>query len=427
MELLMKKTIKMLTCLIALMALTTISTTILYSQIMPDSFSVVEGRLLEFNNTLPISTKNIKDEKVIQAVATLKAGNNYSTEIELFGCIPIKKVTVNIVKETEVIPSGAPFGLKLYTEGVMIVGMSDVDTSNGPKNPAYDAGVRIGDIIMAINGKPMTSNSEVAKAFESCNGNYVKISLKRKTIGFEVSFKPSKSITENVYKVGLWVRDSTAGIGTLTFYSPSAGMFAGLGHGICDVDTGELLPLLKGEIVKANINGIVKGNDGQPGELKGYFINDTTWGNLDCNSETGVFGVLNGALDGKAMPVAMKQQVHEGPAKILVTIDGDSPQEYNVSIERVHFNDAGNTKNMVIKITDSKLISKTGGIVQGMSGTPIIQDGLLIGAITHVFVNDPTHGYGIFAENMIKTMKNVVNPYKKAGNYSEPSLKLRCN
>jgi stage IV sporulation protein B len=409
----MKKTIKILTCIIAIMAITTLSATILYSQIMPDSFNVVEGRLLEFNNKVPISAISTKNEKVVQASATLKAGNNYSTELELFGCIPVKKVTVDIVKETDVIPSGLPFGLKLYTDGIMIVGMSDVDTSDGPKNSAYDAGIRIGDIIVAINEKLVTSKSEVAKAFESCNGNNVKISLKRNNIGFEVSFKPSKSITENVYKAGLWVRDSTAGIGTLTFYSPSTGMFAGLGHGICDVDTGELLPLLKGEIVKADINGIVKGSDGQPGELKGYFINDVTWGNLDCNSETGVYGLLNGGLEGKAMPVAMKQQVHEGPAKILVTLDGSTPQEYDVSIERVHFNDAADKKNMIIKITDSKLISKTGGIVQGMSGTPIIQDGLLIGAITHVFVNDPTHGYGIFAENMIKTMKNVVKPYNE--------------
>jgi stage IV sporulation protein B len=403
----MKKTIKVFACIIAVLAIATMSITILYSQIMPDSFCVIEGNFLKFTSDLPISAVKINDDKVVQVGATLKAGNNFSTQLELFGCIPIKKVTVDIVKETDVIPSGLPFGLKLYTEGVMVVGMTDVDTSNGANNPAYDAGVKIGDIIMAINGKPVTSNSDVAKAFETCNGNNVKMSIRRKAIGFDVQFKPAKSITANVYKAGLWVRDSTAGIGTLTFYSPATGLFAGLGHGICDVDTGELLPLLKGEIVKADINGIIKGTDGQAGELKGFFVNDSTWGNLDCNSETGVYGNLNGTIEGKAIPVATKQQVHEGAAKIFVTIDGETPQEYNIVIEKVHFNDSGDTKNMIVKITDAKLLSKTGGIVQGMSGTPIIQDGFLAGAITHVFVNDPTHGYGIFAENMIKTMKNV--------------------
>jgi stage IV sporulation protein B len=404
----MKKTIKIITCIIAVMAITALSATILYSQIMPDSFNVVQGGLLKFSSNVPLSATSTKKEKVVQAESTIKAGNFYTTELKLFGCVPVKEVTVDIVKETDVIPCGLPFGLKLYTDGVMIVGMSDVDTSDGPKNPAYDAGIRIGDVIMAINGVPVTSNSEVSNAFENSNGNNVKINLKRNNVSFAVSFKPSKSVSDNDYKAGLWVRDSTAGIGTLTFFCPNTDMYAALGHGICDVDTGELMPLLKGEIVKADINGIVKGTDGQPGELKGYFVNDATWGSLDCNTETGVYGLLNGELEGNAMPVAMIQQVHEGPAKILVTLDGSTPQEYNVLIERVHFNDAGDTKNMIIKITDPKLISMTGGIVQGMSGTPIIQDGFLVGAITHVFVNDPTQGYGIFAENMIKTMSNVV-------------------
>ncbi|MDR3645401.1 MAG: SpoIVB peptidase [Clostridia bacterium] len=409
----MKKYIKIMSVLLGLFSLAAVGGSIYVANILPDTFSVLQGKKLSFTSDLPVVAECNTTQKSVAVSASVKAGNVYSTEIMLFGIIPVKQVTVDVVNETYVIPGGEPFGIKLYTEGVMIVGMSDVDSPNGPDNPAYDAGVRVGDIIMALNGKAVSTNDEVAKIFSSSGGKAVKINYKRGTVAYSVSVTPVKSVSENTYKAGLWVRDSTAGIGTLTFFSPSTGVFAGLGHGVCDVDTGEIMPLSEGDIVKASINGITKGTKGTPGELKGFFVSETAWGQLYTNTETGVYGVINGYLQGKAIPVAMKQQVHQGVAYILVTLNGSAPQQYSVTIERVHFNDSGETKNMIIQVTDPKLLEATGGIVQGMSGSPIIQDGRLVGAVTHVFVNDPTRGYGIFAENMINTVKSIEIQYHK--------------
>lgn len=408
----MKKLFTIAFSLVSAAAVSILAASLIFSQIMPGSFSVVEGSRLSFSN-IPLVAKIQDEPKEVAAFSSLKAGQDYKSELELFGFIPVKQVNVDVVKQTMVIPSGHAFGVKLYTQGVVIVGMSDVDTSGGPKNPAYDAGIRIGDIILAINGKPVSSNAEVAKAFESSGGADLTISLIRKTVGFTAKVKPVKSAAENCYKAGLWVRDSTAGIGTMSFYIPGTGFFAGLGHGICDVDTGELMPLQNGDVVKVDIDGVTKGEKGDPGELRGYFTNAKDWGRLCCNSDTGLYGILTTDAEGKAIPVAMKQQVHTGKATILVTLNGSNPQPFDISIDRVHFNDAGNTKNMIVRITDPKLLAVTGGIVQGMSGSPIIQDGRLVGAVTHVFVNDPTRGYGIFAENMLKTVKTIEKSYVK--------------
>lgn len=408
----MRNKIRYFSAFCALVSIAILTTIFSISRAMPDTFSVIEGKQLVFSENIPVTAVSIKSKGAI-TTSSLKAGSQYYTDIKLFGVIPVKHVMVDVVKETDVIPSGQAFGVKLYTEGVVIVGLSDVDTSGGPKNPAYDAGVRIGDIIMAIDGKPVATNDDVAKAFEKSSGKILKISLKRNNVGFTVMVLPQKSVSENCYKAGMWVRDSTAGIGTLTFVSPGSDICAGLGHGICDVDTGEIMPLLAGDIVRVHINGITKGAKGEPGELKGYFAKDEAWGQLYSNTETGVYGVLNSVTEGKAVPVAMSQQVHVGPATILTTIDGSAPKQYAVRIEKVHFNDAAETKNMVIKVTDPVLLAKTGGIVQGMSGSPIMQDGKLVGAVTHVFVNDPTSGYGIFAENMLKTVKTIEKSYQK--------------
>ena len=206
----------------------------------------------------------------------------------------------------------------------------------------------------------------------------------------------------------MWVRDSSAGIGTLTYLDPESGIFAGLGHGVCDVDTGTLMPLYSGEAVNVAITGVTKGESGSPGELRGTFSQEAPIGTLVKNEATGIYGQMDGIPDilsqgGEPVAVAMRQEVHTGKAMIRTTISGDTPVEYEISIERVSLSEQNPTRNMVIRITDPRLLSATGGIVQGMSGSPILQNGKLVGAVTHVLVNDPTRGYGILIENMLET------------------------
>ncbi|HEX3027059.1 MAG TPA: SpoIVB peptidase [Clostridia bacterium] len=408
----MRKQIKIIAAVCGIVMLSLLTAGLLLADRIPDRFSVIEGQELTFENRYPIVAVSANQPQSMEVSGTLKAGEQYKTDLKLFGVVEVKNVSVKVVKEARVVPCGYAFGVKLHTEGVVVVGLSDVDTKDGSENPSYAAGIRMGDIILAINGKTVNSNKEVSEIFNQSDGKPMKITLRRGNVGFEVKMTPVKSVSQNQYKTGMWVRDSTAGIGTITFTVPSTGLFAGLGHGICDVDTGEILPLMTADIVKVDISGIARGNKGQPGELEGK-LHDETWGSLYSNTQTGVFGILNNSSASKAIPVAMRQQVHEGPAKILATLDKSGPKEYSISIEKVHFNDAAPTKNMIVRITDSSLIAKAGGIVQGMSGCPIIQDGKLVGAITHVFVNDPLRGYGIFAENMIDTAGQINNSFLK--------------
>ncbi len=401
----MKKIVRFTAAICGATAITVLSAGFVIAKNIPDNVSVVEGRQLSFNSSLPIKIE-ANGSNCIQADEIAKSGFHYSDEVKLFGTVPIKNVNVTVVKESYVIPCGCTFGVKFYTDGVVVVGMTDVDTKDGPQNPAYNAGIRAGDVIMAINGKTVSTNDDVSNIFSGSGGKLLDISLKRGNVGFSVSFKPEKSESDGLYKAGLWVRDSTAGIGTITFYDPKNYIFGGLGHGICDVDTGKIMPLMTGDVVKVNMTGIVKGTKGQPGELQGI-LDDKNWGSLYSNTETGVYGVLNSVEVGKAIPVAMPQEIKEGPAEIIATIDSTGAKKYSVDIEKVDFSDNTPTKNMIIRVTDNTLIQKTGGIVQGMSGCPIIQNGHLVGAVTHVFVNDPQKGYGIFAENMINTSKTL--------------------
>ena len=399
-----RKTIQRIAAFCGAAAFMMLGTGLVLARELPDQFSVVEGQSLNFSGSLPLVATS---DSTVAAQSNLKAGLNYESDLRLFGLVQVKDVQVNVVKATYVVPDGNVFGVKLYTEGVMVIGMSDVDTPNGPDNPAYDAGIRKGDIIIAVNGTPVNSNSEVAEAFAQSSGKELTVSAKRGTTGFVAHIRPALSDSEKVYKAGLWVRDSTAGIGTITYYNPSDGTFGGLGHAVCDVDTGEILPLLSGEAVRTDLGSILKSSKGRTGELQGTLENNAV-GSLLLNNQTGLFGLLNSDLpSGEKIPVAMCQQVHTGAAKIISTIDTSGPHTYSVNIESVNYDDTSPTKNMVVRITDSALIARTGGIVQGMSGSPIIQDGRLVGALTHVFVNNPLCGYSIFAENMLKTSKTL--------------------
>lgn len=341
----------------------------------------------------------------------INGSKGFNADLLLFGIFPIKKVGVTLVPEKTLIPCGRTFGIKFFTEGVLVVGMSDVRTENGNENPAYAAGIRVRDIILSINGQKVNSNEDVSNIVENCNGKNLKFLCKRNLSTFEVNVIPKNSSRDKAFKIGVWVRDSTAGIGTITYIDPKNGTFGGLGHGICDIDTGDLLPLSKASVYSSKINSVKKGLKGEPGELRGIFLEDTVIGKLTTNSDQGIFGSINlKDFGSEPLLLAYKQEIKEGAAKILCTTDGLTPEYYNISIVKVNRSSGNTTKNMIVKITDERLLEKTGGIVQGMSGSPIIQDNKLVGAVTHVFVNDPTRGYGIFIENMLEGC----GEYKKA-------------
>ncbi len=336
----------------------------------------------------------------------------YATSVKLFNIFPVKSAKVKVSRRRYVVPGGSPFGIRLYTKGVMIIRIDEVTTSSGNVSPGKKAGLREGDMIISVDGVDVYRNRELSAIFSSSGGKTLKLVIERDSKRRELSFNPALCSEDNSYKGGLWIRDSTAGIGTLTWYDSTSGVFAGLGHAVCDADTGEIMPLSGGDAVEAEIKGCYKGSSGSAGELCGVFSSGTI-GSLYINGETGVYGVMDSFDENeKVVPVALKQEVKTGTAQIICTVDDGGEKYYDIEIEKVFTTD-DTQRNLILKVTDPELIKKTGGIVQGMSGSPIIQNGMLVGAVTHVFVDDPTEGYGIFAENMIETSQ-AVTEYLKA-------------
>ena len=316
-----------------------------------------------------------------------------------------------VYTETRMVtPGGHPFGIKLHTEGVLVVGMTDIQSGSALLNPAKEAGIKVGDVLISIDGQKLERGCDVRSMVSGSGGQPLSFTLRRGEQELSLTLVPVLSEFDNAYKAGFWVRDSSAGIGTMTYFDPVSGAFAGLGHAVCDIDTGAIMPLASGKIVDVNISGINAGQSGRPGELKGTFLSGRPLGELHINSEAGLFGLLSASfLSHDPIPMARKQQVEPGPAVIFSTISGNKPQSFDITIEKVNHTDTSPSKNMVIRVNDDRLLSATGGIVQGMSGSPIIQNGKLVGAVTHVFVNDPSRGYGIFAENMDKQLKMIEN------------------
>lgn len=373
-----------------------------YTTALPDSYFVSEGKELAFSNmSLVQGTGTTNYSRV--SLANTPAGAGKSVELKLFGLVPLKTAHVSVVDRPVVTPGGTPFGIKLFTEGVMVVDVGNVDTSDGSLCPAQKAGIEKGDIIISINGKNVFSNEQIQSVIEESGGSALTVHFRRDDKDIKTLLEPVLSSTDGKYKSGVWVRDSSAGIGTITYYDAVTGEFAGLGHGICDVDTGEIMPLQSGEVCDVRINSIVKGRSGSPGELRGSFSSSIPCGFLRLNNEAGIFGELLTAPNTlESVPIRLKQEVKIGNATILCTLDDGGIKEYQIHIDKVDLNPTLLTKNMMITVTDPELLEKTGGIVQGMSGSPILQEGQLVGAVTHVFVNNPTKGYGIFAENMLR-------------------------
>ena len=318
-------------------------------------------------------------------------------QYKLFGAIPVRSVTVAKLEDVKVYAGGVPFGIKFSTKGAVVIGFEDE-----AKNPAYKAGLRLHDTITKVNGQEISSAAQLSSIVESREDielTYIRAGKENK-----VKFKAKYSESEKKYTLGIWLKDSGAGIGTLT-YVMNDGSFGGLGHGICENETGELTPILNGSVLGVTINGLAKGQRGVPGELKGYF-NSSKTGTIYKNTEVGVFGTLvdiPNEIKGQSYSLGLKDEIKEGRAKVICTLDDNVRREYDIEICAINRNAQGN-KCFSVKVTDGDLLAKTGGIVQGMSGSPIIQNGKLVGAITHVLVNDPTTGYGIFIENMISQM-----------------------
>ncbi|MEG1778922.1 MAG: SpoIVB peptidase, partial [Oscillospiraceae bacterium] len=374
---------------------------------LPSHFDVEKGDNLSLERYSEYLSCNLSSDEF--PIGVYKAsGNTYKMDINFMGIVAVKEVNVQVVDRRTVVAGGIPFGIKMFTDGVMVVGIGDVEVKGELESPAQEAGIEIGDIVVEMNGRTTLTNKDVLSIVSQSEGKPIKVTVKRDGYLRHLLLEPEKNATDGIYRIGLWVRDSSAGIGTMTFYDADTLAFAGLGHAICDVDTQDIMPLYEGEVVNASITGIKKGCSGSPGELKGVFAPGENMGELTVNNATGVYGVLSEFPKcGQEMAVAFSYEVTTGPATILTTVNGSEPQEYEIYVERINYSDAEPTKNMIIRVTDSKLIEQTGGIVQGMSGSPIIQNGRLIGAVTHVFVNEPTKGFGIFAENMDKTLQTV--------------------
>lgn len=393
--LIMRRLTKGIAVVFLVVSLTLMGAVGYFGTVLPDTYYLSDGGTATVNCLFDI-TIEAGDAAIAASTGEAEATD---AEIRLFGVIPVKNAKIVHADAKMLIPGGSPVGVKLLTDGVMVVKTAEVMEG---VSPAHEAGICAGDNIISANGEKLYSSARLSEIIEDSQGSEIVFEVARNGRSFEVSVTPIYSENDGVYKAGLWIRDSTAGVGTLTFIDPETGIFGALGHPISDSDTLTTLPLGSGEIVDVVITGYDKGERGCPGELYGTFVSGLASGTIELNCEQGIFGTVTYPSRQEAIPIAFKSEVRTGPATILTTIDGSTPQEFEVEIEKVSLSSSAKSKNIIIKVTDPELLEKTGGIVQGMSGSPIIQDGKLVGAVTHVFVSDPTRGYGIFIENMLE-------------------------
>lgn len=379
---------------------------------MPDSIILIQGEKLNLNTLFGLSIKQIENNGTIQASSLLNKEKvsevgKVDFNLSLFNTIQLKEITVNVIPKTKVVPIGKSIGMKLYTDGVLVVGMSEIEG----KKPYQNSGIEEGDRIVEINNNQIDTTDELINTVNRSNGQEVEIKyIETDNSVKTTSIKPVK--TGNEYKLGLWVRDAAAGVGTLTFYEPESQMYAALGHGITDIDTSELINIASGELVTTNILSIVKGKKGEPGEIRGTIENGYEVGKVYKNTRFGVYGNLTNKnifniSNNNAIDVASREEIETGKAEILCELEKGNTKSYEIEIQKIFTNNNEDNKSMLIKVTDDELIEKTGGIIQGMSGAPIIQNEKFIGAVTHVLVSDPTQGYAVFADIMIKQMKEV--------------------
>ena len=391
----MKKAIRIIDGIFALCLIIIYSFIVFGNIVLPDKIEAYSTKKIEYKSVYSVEN-NSSYQVDYQNNSKVSPVEN---DIKLLGIIPVKTTSIIQSKPKKVSVSGESFGIKLYTDGVIIVGIRDVETDKGKCNPAKEAGLEKGDIIIEINGK--YSADSVTDILNDNNGKDYKITVKRNGNYKEFLLKPAYSSSQGCYKVGLWVRDSTAGVGTITYYDKSNNTVSALGHPITDVDTNEIMPILDGEAVRATVTKIYKSKAGEAGSLCCEFTNDII-GTLKKNCQSGIYGKYTCTLKNTyEYEVASPNEIVRGPVQILCTIDSGKAKFYNAQISRISYRENKKGKNMVVKITDERLLEKTGGIVQGMSGSPIIQNGKLVGALTHVIVDSPEKGYAIFAQDMV--------------------------
>ncbi|MBQ4505288.1 MAG: SpoIVB peptidase [Firmicutes bacterium] len=328
--------------------------------------------------------------------------------------LPMKEVKISVLPEKTLVPGGHSVGIRMDVSGVLIVGLEEIPTENGKINPGLKAGLQIGDSVLSVDGVSVNSAEDVQKVLNHVDvGKTVLVRVQRKGELVSVHVEPVKSTIDGQWKLGIWVKEKTAGLGTVTYYDPETGRIGALGHGITENNTGQILHVEQGQMMFSRVESVRQGSSGKPGEIRGLFYEaDEPMGTLIYNSEFGIFGnsgkELSNPLYPEPLKVGYQSEVKTGKAQIMTTLDGNQIELYDIEIEKVRRQSRPDTKGMVIRVTDERLLKKSGGIVQGMSGSPILQGGKIIGAVTHVLVNDPSRGYGIFIEWMLKESNQVV-------------------
>ncbi len=399
-----KKIIKIMTaCVLAFCTAVFVAIAVCRNKTADRYFVDAEGTL-ELSNAA-----HLKSDLKSVASFVNNGSSDFNANIKFLGVFPVKKVTVTSTQRPEVTPGGIAFGIKMLSDGVLVASLNNFVCNNKIVCPAKDAGIRAGDVIVSINSQKVMSNSDVTTIVSKSEGKKLEMVIRRDNTERKTIVKPIFDGTDCTYKIGLSVRDSSAGIGTVTFYNEENSTFGGLGHAVCDV--GETaISLYSGSVAIASIDSVTASMKGSPGRLNGHFVSNKDSGTILLNDETGVYGTLeNVKTNEKSVEMAFKQEIKTGKASVITTLSGTQPQEFEIEIEQIALNSDRATKNMIVHVTDERLLSEAGGIVQGMSGSPILQNGRLVGAVTHVFVNDPTRGYAIFAENMLESARIISN------------------
>jgi stage IV sporulation protein B len=396
---------------------------------IPKEINVFQGESVQVFSQFNVNTETENSVPVFAVEKSSKGlqidGENVGEQniVFDFAGIPIKKSTIRVLNEIKLIPSGQSIGVQLNTLGVLVVGYHQIDSTNGRVSPGEVAGIKVGDIISKINGNEITNMSDLTRYLDDIqNKNLpIKITVIRNKETFETDLVTVQDSLDKNYKIGLYVRDSASGIGTLTFIEPNSGKYGALGHVISDADTKLPIVVKDGTVYDSTVTSIDKGTDGNPGEkLARFSTGKEKIGNIYSNTPFGIFGTLSknnvSNQNSIALPIALSSDVKKGPAQILTVVNGNKVEKFDIEIVSTVPQQVPAIKGIIIKITDPRLLEKTGGIVQGMSGSPIIQNGKLVGAVTHVFVNDPTSGYGVHIEWMVREAGiDIYKNVKKAG------------